>query len=188
MFLHGRTESVEAPGGAAKSQDPADGTYPANGLQLAASLPAGTDDSGGFRVLTGHPAGRHPAGGAGAFLSQKVGFHHANQGAAFGFVEPEIELEPSPKDRVGLGTHVPESGQGSRHQVQRTLRKVQPASGNIFGLSRSEVVEGRFDRFQGNGHGEELLDVGFGQVEHWGYLIRESKPVTRLLSDDNIDK
>ena len=103
--------------------------------------------------------------------------------AGLGFVEPEVELQPSSKDGIGFVTHVAQLGQGSRHQVQGALGEVQPPSGNILGRSPSQVLECGFDRLQGNRHGEKLLDVGFGQVKHGSTVVqvaRECAPVRRI--------
>jgi hypothetical protein len=113
-------------------------------------------------------AGGHRARRAGPQLAHPVGLDHGEQLRPVGREERDEEARPLGEADVGLQTGNTELEVGGCQHVEQALGHTEPKARTVLDRPARDAREAPFDGLDGVLRREELLDVGFAEIERHG--------------------
>ena len=108
------------------------------------------------------------ARGARAQLADAVGFDHGQQLGPVGGEERHDEARALGEAPIGLEAGDPELEVGGGHHVQQAFGQAEPEARPVLDRPAGNAGEAALDGLDGVRRREELLDVGFAEIERHG--------------------
>jgi hypothetical protein len=78
----------------------------------------------------------------------------------------DIKLGATGKHGIAFISHEAQLGKGGSHEMQHSAGRMQASPRNIFSFPLTQMIKGFFNRFESQGHRNQLLHVLFRKIEN----------------------